>query len=85
MSTIYGMDVIVTPDMPKRKLAEDVMVTPAFREEINLWMRGFFGITNIIEDGQYIVVQERMVYMNPRTFANFKTQAAALQPSGASL
>lgn len=65
--TIYGMPVVVTPDYPKMVLSEDVPVSPEFRREINLWMLGFFGTTNTMEDGQVVKAMNHL-YMNPRTY-----------------
>jgi hypothetical protein len=68
---LNGYDVIVTPDLPKMQLSEDCPVTPAFRAEINQWMIEFFGITNIVPDGQ-VIPNGHSIYVNPRTRAMLK-------------
>jgi hypothetical protein len=79
---LNGYRIIVTSDMPKMRLAADVMVSPDFRKEINDWMAKFFGHYNTLEDGQVMVVEHlNVVYTNPRTFAELpKLQAP--KPSG---
>jgi hypothetical protein len=70
---LFGFNICVTPDHPKRTLAEDVPVSPEFRIEINLWMLGFFGTYNLLDDGQYIhQPNEGVLYTNPRTLAQLK-------------
>lgn len=68
-----GLNIRVVPDMPKMTLAKDVMVSPKFRAEIDAWMLGFFGTTNLIPDGQtYHMPSINVLTMNPRTYASFK-------------
>lgn len=70
MKTLYGMVVIISPDHPKMQLSADCPVTPEFRVEMNLWMREFFGTTNLVPDGRSIVLtQQNRVVVNPRTYA----------------
>jgi hypothetical protein len=75
--SLYGMKVVVSRDIPKMKLADGDYVTPEFRQEIDAWLLEFFGVTNLLPDGQVLSMQSaNSVYMNPRTFAQFKAAAA---------
>ena len=75
-----GMNINVTPDY-HRKLSEDVPVTPEFRAEIDAWMRSFFKPHNIVPDGEILRGRDlwgrNVVYMNPRTFEQFKQRIEA--------
>lgn len=62
-----GYSVFVDVPRPKMTLAGDVMVTPEFREEINAWMKDFFGVTYLVEPGQTIVMRSnRTITMHPK-------------------
>jgi hypothetical protein len=77
MMNFYGTKVTVSPDLPKMQLSTDpaLMLPDAFRTEINAWMRDFFGVTNILEDGQVCIVNNGEVFvMNPRTYDQLKKQ-----------
>jgi hypothetical protein len=74
-----GCKIIVTQDQPKMVLSDDCPVTPEFRAEINLWMLGFFGMSNLIEDGQAKKVGNTLM-MNPRTYLAFKESVKARLP-----
>lgn len=65
------MKIIVSPDVPRMQLSEDCPVTPEFREQCNAWMVEFFGMHNMIEDGVYLTLNGA-IYMNPRTYEQFK-------------
>jgi hypothetical protein len=74
-STLYGMDVIVTPDHPKMQLSERVceILAPDFIKDMNTWMLGFFGMTNAVKDGETLVSQTAgRLFMNPRTYQNLR-------------
>lgn len=76
MKSLFGMSVIVRPD-PRRysKLPSDVCVTPAFRAEFDAWATEFFQpdpTLNLLKDGDYIIIGDRQVHMNPRTFGLLK-------------
>lgn len=71
--TFGGLRVFVSPDLPKMQLAPGDYVTPAFRAEIDAWLKYFFGVTNLISDGQFIsVLETNTLHMNPRTYAQLK-------------
>lgn len=75
---LHGLDVVVSPDIPKMKLAPGDYVTPAYRAEIDAWLLSFFGATNLVEDGKALVMQStRRVWMNPRTYTEFKNQTSS--------
>lgn len=82
-SSLFGMDVIVVPDLPKMRLSEDVTVPPEFRASINAWMLEFFGTTNVLVDGEVRVSGTlALIWMNPRTWASFRAAAVhATRPS----
>lgn len=69
-----GIDVVVSPDQPKMQLGAAVceVLNPAFIAEMNAWMRDFFGTTNLIPDGETVIVGGRQMFMNPRTYARLK-------------
>ncbi len=70
----------VTPDQPKMKLSPGDYVTPAFRAEMDAWLRAFFGTTNALKDGEYIhALIEDAVYMNPRSYDRLRA-AIFLEP-----
>lgn len=63
--------VMVSPDVPKFVLSEDVPVTKEFRDDFNRWALDFFGTTNIVPDGEVYKI-DSVFYMNPRTHARMK-------------
>lgn len=68
---IFGVKVIISPDRPKMQLSARVkeVLAPAFITETNAWMLGFFGTTNLLTDGQYLILDRgNAVTMNPRTY-----------------
>ena len=71
---LSGYHVQVSPDTPKMQLSENCPVTPAFRVEVNEWMKHFFGTQNLIPDGEcYIMETMKIIQMNPRTYAQLMT------------
>lgn len=65
-----GYHIQVSPDTPKMQLSEGCPVTPEFRIEMNEWMKNFFGMQNLIPDGEcYIMEIMKIIQMNPRTYA----------------
>jgi hypothetical protein len=71
-----GIEIIVVPDRPNRQLSTDVSVSPQLREKVNLWMREFFGTSNLMEDGVITGSPELgVVWMNPRTYEEVKKHA----------
>lgn len=77
--TFQGLQVVIMPDRPKMQLSERVkeVLSPEFIEEINAWMLEFFGVDNMLEDGQVWTVpagwaHSGMAYMNPRTYARLR-------------
>ncbi|WP_322739897.1 hypothetical protein [Delftia tsuruhatensis] len=75
MTSFLGLKVLI-PDIPKLQLSEGCPVTPAFRIEMNTWMRDFFGVRNLIEDGQCLHDQlNNTLHMNPRTWDRVRAAA----------
>jgi hypothetical protein len=72
-SWIFGFPVYVSPDRPKIRLSEDIPLTKEFRDEYNQWLVDFFGLTNMLKDGE-IISGVHGIFMNPRTYANFKAK-----------
>lgn len=66
---LSGYKIQISPDRPRMQLAPGDYVTPEFRAEINLWMLGFFGTTNLLKDGQTYVIHDEVIVCNPRTYA----------------
>ena len=68
-----GIRISVVPDTPRYSLPAEVLPGvpwPAgFRDHINTWARGYFRSTNIIPDGQCIVLPGDEVVCSPRTYA----------------
>lgn len=76
--TMYGFKVYVQPDHPKMQLGEPVkeFLTPEQIADHNAWMLDFFGFTNSMKDGQYVVSEVfQFVSMNPRTYEQFRRAA----------
>lgn len=77
--TFRGCRVLISPDHPKMQLSEDCPVTPEFRKEMNAWMRDFFGVNNLIPDGQFLHCRDfaghnahgGFITMNIRTYRQF--------------
>lgn len=76
MHSFMGFRVVVSPDQPKYQLPKDIQVTQAFREDFDRWALGFFGTTNLVPDGQMLVIQGRELLMSPRTLGQLKTEVA---------
>lgn len=76
MTSFLGLNVLISPDTPKLQLSEGCPVTPEFRVEMNAWMRDFFGVRNLIEDGQCLHDQlNNTLHMNPRTWDRVRAAA----------
>lgn len=76
MTSFLGLKVLISPDTPKLQLSEGCPVTPEFRVEMNAWMRDFFGVRNLIEDGQFLHDQlNNTLHMNPRTWDRVRAAA----------
>jgi hypothetical protein len=76
--TMYGLKVYVQPDQPKMQLGEPVKqyLTPAQIADHNAWLLRFFGTTNMVPDGQYLLSEQfGFVSMNPRTYEQFRRAA----------
>jgi hypothetical protein len=74
-ATFNGLKVYVQPDQPRMQLGEPVKqyLTPEQIADHNAWMRGFFGVTNMLPDGQYVLSEQfGFVSMNPRTYEQFR-------------
>ena len=75
--TLFGMRIQISPDVPKMTLSKDVPVSPEFRVEIDKWMLGFFGTTNIVPDGQALVMHHmNCVVMNERMYLQVRAATA---------
>lgn len=68
-----GYALVIVPDVPKMQLSKRVCeyLSPAFIAETNAWMLDFFGTTNMLPDGQAIVVNNESLLMNRRTYEDF--------------
>lgn len=80
--TVYryaAFDIVISPDRPKMQLSEKVceVLKPEFIAETNAWMLSFFGMHNIIPDGQVYKMFDRQFIMNPRTYLQLKVQLEA--------
>lgn len=67
-ATLMGMQLYITPDIPKMQLSADCPVSPDVRAETNAWMIKFFGVTNTLLDGQTIADGQGRIFVNPRTY-----------------
>lgn len=79
MKELLGIKIIVSPDIPKIQLSDGAdlaagdYVTPQCRAETNAWVLGFFGTTNMLNDGETICsCIGPTSWMNSRTFEQFK-------------
>lgn len=70
---LYGMRITLTPDTPKMQLGGAVReyLTPAMIADHNQWMLEFFGVDNVLADGDAAIVKDCM-YMNPRTYQQLR-------------
>lgn len=76
VQSLFGIKIVIAPDRPKMQLAPGDYVTPEFRKEIDAWLVEFFGMTNLIPDGEILSIPNHgAVHMNPRTFAKVKAAA----------
>ena len=50
--SLFGFDIVESPDIPRYTLPKEVMPgvpwPPGFRDEINQWSRSFIGTTNVV-------------------------------------
>lgn len=69
MRSLFGMDVVISPDIPKYVLPEEVMPgipwPPGFRDDFNKWSKEACGTTNLLPRGTAYVIQGRQLLMNP--------------------
>ena len=82
ITSIGGLKVYVQPDSPKMQLSESIkeVLSPDFVTEINAWMVDFFGVTNLIPDGQFLFSEKfGFTTMNPRTYARFLAEVNVLK------
>ena len=86
--TIFpGLPVVIVKDLAKMALSEELIPgvvpwPPGFKEEIDTWMREFFGTWNTVQDGEALAVDGK-IYMNPRTYADLKRRTTEPpSPSG---
>lgn len=76
MTSFLGTKVFISHDIPKMQLSKDCPVTDDFRAEMNAWMRTFFGVTNLLEDGECLHDQlNNTLHMNPRTWDRVRAAA----------
>lgn len=68
-SSLFGMEVIESPDVPRYTLPAEVMPgvpwPPGFRDELNRWSRSFLGTTNVLPRGMAYVIGNRYAVMRP--------------------
>lgn len=88
-AALLGHRVVVSQDALRYALPKEVapgVPWPAgFRDEINAWSRSFFGITNIVRDGEcYFLGDTDTILVNPRTAAALasKTRSQKLRDAG---
>lgn len=74
---ILGVPLHVVNDHPKMTLYSEplpgVAWPPGFKAEMDAWMLRFFGMSNLVKDGEVLNLGGH-VHMNPRTFRHFKAQ-----------
>jgi hypothetical protein len=72
VSSICGLKITVTPDVPRYVLPPDVPPpTGMTRREFDAWALDTCGTTNLLADG-WMAKGRDTVYVNPRTFARVK-------------
>lgn len=71
LDLLYGLRVVVHPDVPKMQLSLDCPVTDEYRKDTNAWMIRFFGMTNLISNGSVYRMGDTLT-MNPRTWEQIK-------------
>lgn len=86
--TCFGRKVVVHQDQPRVQLGtercltkygdEVEWVSPAMRAEMNAWLREFFGMTNLMKDGECFVLEMfNTITMNQRTYQQIRAALAA--------
>ncbi|PJO39856.1 hypothetical protein CTI10_001320 [Delftia acidovorans] len=81
MTNFMGNKVFISHDIPKMQLSEGCPVTPEFRIEMNAWMRDFFGVTNLLDDGECLHDRlNKALHMNPRTWDRVRAQPRKDRP-----
>ena len=76
--TCFGFKLIVQSDHPRMQLSEPVKqyLTPEQIADHNDWMLRFFGTTNMLKDGAYVIAEQAgFVTKNPRTYEQFRHSA----------
>lgn len=68
---LYGLRVLVHPDVPKTQLSLDCPVIDEYRKDTNAWMIRFFGMANLIPDGSVYRTGNTLT-MNQRTWEQIK-------------
>lgn len=78
-----GLTIQISPDRPKMQLSERVceVLAPDFIAETNAWMLGFFGIYNLVPDGQAYQTGHTVI-VNPRTYAALRAATPPPQAQG---
>lgn len=67
--SLFGMDVITPPDVPRYTLPAEVMPgvpwPPGFRDDVNRWSQSFLGTTNVVPRGTMYVIGGHTAVMRP--------------------
>ncbi len=74
---LSGFKVAIVADRPRMQLSADCPVTPAMRQETDQWLQQFFGMTNMLADGAYLIdTAAKTLFCNARTLENLLREEA---------
>lgn len=70
----FGSEVYVVNPQRRFILSKSVPLSEDFRKEMQQWLDSFFGVTNLLADGEVIAIGEApstKFFVNQKTFSNF--------------
>lgn len=72
VATIFGIRVVLSPDVPRYKLPAEVIPgvpwPPGFREEVNAWAFWYLGTTNMLPLGTVLKIGDDVLLMRREDF-----------------
>ena len=81
MAHFCGYQVIKAQVFAKMRLAEDVTVSPEFRDEMNAWMLQFFGATCVVERGNCLFMEDqKTIVVHPDDYEVLRIGTRVGQP-----
>ena len=85
VATIFGMQVVLSPDVPRYTLPAEVIPgvpwPPGFREEVNAWAFWYLGTTNTLPLGTVLKIGDDLLLMRREDLARAFDAARASAPT----